>query len=93
MNNTAKLNVNGWHTIAGLLERNGRNQSWLAEQLKMTPASITQIKTEKFRLSSSELAAICRVTHATRAEKKALYAEVVNARFFDGKHKIDVVIK
>lgn len=93
MKNTAKLNVNGWHTIALLLARNGKNQSWLAKELNMTPASITQVKKEFFKLSGDELATICRITGATKAEKRELYAEVINARFFAGHDTINVVLK
>ena len=88
-----KQNINGWHVIAALLERNGRNQSWLAKELHVTPASITQVKTEKFKLSGEELSAICRITGATAEEKSQLYAEVINARFFEGHKKVSLVIK
>ena len=75
--------INGWNLVQMLLDRNGKNQSWLAKQLKMSPAAVTQVKQGVFRLSGDQIAKICQVTGATKEEKDELYSEVVNARLFN----------
>lgn len=83
-------NINGWNVIESLLHRDGRNQSWLARALHVTPAAITQVKKSQYRLSAEQFKMICRALHATKAEKSALYTAVVNARFFV---KAEVTVK
>lgn len=85
--------VNGWGAIEQLLERNQKNQSWLAHELKMSNAAVTQVKQGIFQLSGEKLAQICRITCATQAEKDALYSEVVNARLFGSSAKARVTVK
>lgn len=75
------MNVNAWPIIADLLAREKRNQSWLAKQLKVTPAAITQIKQGLYRLSAEQFKIICKATHASKIEKDALYSSVFNARY------------
>ena len=90
---TKHENVNGWGAIANLLIRNGKNQSWLAEQLGVTPAAITQYKQGIIYFSGGALEKICKVTGATNAEKKELYSQIVNGRLFGGRDKVKVEIK
>ena len=83
-------NINGWNVIESLLDRDGRNQSWLAKALHVTPAAITQVKKAQYHLSAEQFNTICHALHATKAEKSALYTAVVNARFFV---KAEVTVK
>lgn len=82
--------VNGWSIIEQWLQREHRNQSWLAKRLNVSPAAITQVKKSQYRLSAEQFNTICHALHATKAEKSALYTEVVNARFFV---KAEVTVK
>lgn len=84
--------INGWNLVQMLLDRNGKNQSWLAKQLKMSPAAVTQVKQGVFRLSGDQIAKICQVTGATKEEKDELYSEVVNARLFNFAPKATVKV-
>ena len=74
-------NINGWNIIESLLDRDGRNQSWLAKALHVTPAAITQVKKSQYKLSAEQFNIICQALHATKEERCALYAAVISARF------------
>lgn len=89
-----KRNINAWAVIEQLIAKNGRTQTWLARELNMTCAAITQVKQGAFYLSGDKLARICVVTRATAAERNALYTEIINARYFgSGQKKARVVVK
>lgn len=83
-------NANGWSIIEQWLQREHRNQVWLAKALHVTPAASTQVKKAQYHLSAEQFNTICQALHATKAEKSALYTEVVNARFFV---KAEVTVK
>lgn len=86
------MNINGWKTIQSMLKRNGKNQTWLADKLGVSCATITYVKKGAFALSGAYLEKVCRVLNATNAERTELYSEVINARLFGTeKVKIEVI--
>lgn len=89
-----RRDINAWAVIEQLIAKNGRTQTWLAKELNVSCAAITQAKQGLFALSGDALARICKVTHATAAERNTLYTEVINARYFgSGQKKARVVVK
>lgn len=89
-----RRDINAWAVIEQLIAKNGRTQTWLAKELNVSCAAITQAKQGVFALSGDMLSRICKVTHATAAERNALYTEVINARYFGGgTAKARVVVK
>ena len=49
------MNKNGWKVVSRLLDKKGKNQSWLAKKLGVTPAAITQIKKGLFKLNEKNI--------------------------------------
>ena len=74
------MHINGWNTIEKLLLLKGKNQSWLARKLNLTPSAITQIKNGQFCISSQHINQICNLLDAKESDRMDLYTEIANAR-------------
>ena len=74
------MHINGWNTIEKLLLLKGKNQSWLARKLDLSPAAITQIKNGQFSIRPQYINQICTLLDAKESDRMDLYTEIANAR-------------